>query len=104
MSNSILDDRFFTRPTDGQIFSFAILIVGGSTAAYSATLGALKAGANVCLVQPKQILGGQFTTQALPASDDPQLDKKFNPGEIYEDKVDRDKYAFSKTQWEFREA
>ncbi|NES92883.1 FAD-dependent oxidoreductase [Okeania sp. SIO2B9] len=68
MSNSILDDRFFTRPTDGQIFSFPILIVGGSTAAYSATLGALKAGANVCLVQPKQILGGQFTTQALPAS------------------------------------
>ncbi|RQH21079.1 FAD-dependent oxidoreductase [Okeania hirsuta] len=103
MSNSILDDRFFTRPTDGQIFSFPILIVGGSTAAYSATLGALKAGANVCLVQPKQILGGQFTTQALPASDDPQLDKKFNPGEIYEDKVDRDKYAFSKTQWQFRE-
>ena len=103
MSNGILDDRFFTRPTDGQILSFPILIVGGSTAAYSATLGALKAGATVCLVQPKKILGGQFTTQALPASDDPQLDKKFNPGEIYEDKVDRDKYAFSKTQSQFRQ-
>ncbi len=103
MNKGILDDRFFTRPTDGKIFSFPILVVGGSTAAYSATLGALKAGANVCLVQPKKILGGQFTTQALPASDDPQLDKKFNPGEIYGDKVDRDKYAFSKTQAEFRQ-
>ncbi|MGB3513426.1 MAG: FAD-dependent oxidoreductase, partial [Microcoleaceae cyanobacterium] len=89
MNNGILDDRFFTRPTDGQIFSFPILIVGGSTAAYSATLGALKAGANVCLVQPQKILGGQFTAQALPASDDPQLEKQFDRGGIYEDKVER---------------
>ncbi len=103
MSQGILDDRFFTRPTDGQILSFPILIVGGSTAAYTATLGALQAGANVCLVQPKQVLGGQFTAQALPASDDPQLDAQYNPGGIYEDKVDREKYAFSKTQSEFRQ-
>ena len=103
MSNGILDNRFFTKPTDGQVLSFPILIVGGSTAAYSATLGALKGGANVCLVQPKHILGGQFTTQVLPACDDPQLEKKFNRGEMYEDKVNRDKYAFSKTQSQFRE-
>ena len=71
LQNGILSDRFFTRP-DRQI-SIPILVVGGSTAAYSATLGALQAGATVCLVQPQQVVGGQFTAQGLPASDDGKL-------------------------------
>jgi FAD dependent oxidoreductase/S-layer homology domain len=69
----ILDDSAFLRPDDGQILQYPILVVGGSTAAYSAALGALQAGATVCLVQPQKVLGGQFTAQALPASDDAPL-------------------------------
>ena len=44
-ANGQWTDRELTRPTDGQVFDFSILIVGGSTAAYAATLGALQAGA-----------------------------------------------------------
>jgi FAD dependent oxidoreductase/S-layer homology domain len=69
----LLDDRAFLRPHDGQVLQFPILIVGGSTAAYAAALGALQAGATVGLVQPQKVLGGQFTAQALPASDDAPL-------------------------------
>ncbi len=74
----ILDDRNFTRPTNRQTLAFPLLIVGGSTAAYSAALGALQAGATVCLVQPHWVLGGQFTAQALPASDDGRLLTPYN--------------------------
>ncbi|MGK7943128.1 MAG: FAD-dependent oxidoreductase [Microcystaceae cyanobacterium] len=94
----ILDNRYFLRPTNDQNLSFPLLIVGGSTAAYSATLGALKAGAKVCLVQPQKVLGGQFTAQALPASDD---------GKLLEQKdkqpIDGEQFAISKTQKEFRQ-
>jgi FAD dependent oxidoreductase/S-layer homology domain len=69
----LLDDRAFLRPHDGQVLQFPILVVGGSTAAYAAVLGALQAGATVGLVQPQKVLGGQFTAQALPASDDAPL-------------------------------
>jgi hypothetical protein len=69
----LLDDHAFLRPNDGQVLQFPILVVGGSTAAYAAALGALQAGATVCIVQPQKVLGGQFTAQALPASDDAPL-------------------------------
>jgi FAD dependent oxidoreductase/S-layer homology domain len=69
----LLDDRAFLRPHNGQVLQFPILVVGGSTAAYAAALGALQAGATVGLVQPQKVLGGQFTAQALPASDDAPL-------------------------------
>jgi FAD dependent oxidoreductase/S-layer homology domain len=69
----LLDDSAFLRPDDGQVLQFPILVVGGSTAAYTAALGALQAGATVCIVQPQKVLGGQFTAQALPASDDAPL-------------------------------
>jgi hypothetical protein len=69
----LLDDRAFLRPHDRQVLQFPILVVGGSTAAYAAALGALQAGATVGLVQPQKVLGGQFTAQALPASDDAPL-------------------------------
>lgn len=72
-SAGILDDSAFLRPENGQVLQFPILVVGGSTAAYAAALGALQAGAVVCLVQPQKVLGGQFTAQALPASDDAPL-------------------------------
>lgn len=71
--NGILEAHFFLRPAADQELTTPILIVGGSTAAYAATLGALQAGAKVCLVQPQLVLGGQFTTQGLPASDDGKL-------------------------------
>ena len=93
--NGIFSDAAFTRPHDGAKLSYPILIVGGSTAAYSATLGALNANSQVvvCLVQPKQVLGGQFTAQALPASDDGKELASPN-GETY---------AISKTQRHFRQ-
>jgi hypothetical protein len=69
----LLADSDVLRPAEGQILTAPIVIVGGSTAAYSATLGALQAGGQVCLVLPHQVLGGQFTAQALPASDDAPL-------------------------------
>ncbi|HEY9826440.1 MAG TPA: FAD-dependent oxidoreductase [Stenomitos sp.] len=69
----LLDDKTAVSPDEGTVFRFAVLVVGGSTAAYAAALGALQAGAQVGLVQPQQVLGGQFTAQGLPASDDPPL-------------------------------
>jgi hypothetical protein len=72
-SAGILDDSAFLRPENEQVLRCPILVVGGSTAAYAAALGALQAGATVCLVQPQKVLGGQFTAQALPASDDAPL-------------------------------
>jgi hypothetical protein len=68
-----MDEQRFTRPADGAELTTPVLVVGGSTAAYAASLGALEAGAMVCLVQPTELVGGQFTAQALPASDDPPL-------------------------------
>lgn len=60
----LLADTDLLRPDAGQVLSFPIVVVGGSTAAYSATLGALQAGGQVCLVLPHRVLGGQFTAQA----------------------------------------
>jgi hypothetical protein len=72
-TSGLFDDSAFTWPTDGQSFQFPIVVVGGSTAAYAAALGALQTGAQVCLVQPQKVLGGQFTAQALSAPDDAPL-------------------------------
>jgi hypothetical protein len=68
-----MDERHFTRPPEDAVLTTPLLVVGGSTAAYAATLAALQAGTAVCLVQPTQLVGGQYTAQALPASDDPPL-------------------------------
>jgi hypothetical protein len=69
----LLAEADLLRPSHGQVLNFPIVVVGGSTAAYSAALGALQAGGQVCLVLPHQVVGGQFTAQALPASDDAPL-------------------------------
>ena len=69
----ILEDDVFLRPSSGEQHHFPLLVVGGSTAAYSAALGALESGLKVCLVQPQLVLGGQYTAQALSASDDAPL-------------------------------
>ncbi|MGB7412668.1 MAG: FAD-dependent oxidoreductase [Thermosynechococcaceae cyanobacterium] len=103
----ILDDRNFTRPSSQQSLSFPLLVVGGSTAAYSATLGALQAGMTVCLVQPHLVLGGQFTAQALPASDDGRLltpcDRipleQRDPQQL----VNSEEFALSRSQRQFRD-
>jgi FAD dependent oxidoreductase/S-layer homology domain len=69
----ILDDDVFLRPRNDDRLHVPILVVGGSTAAYAAALGALQSGIQVCLVQPQLVLGGQYTAQALSASDDAPL-------------------------------
>jgi hypothetical protein len=66
-------DAVTVRPSANERLDCQILVVGGSTAAYSATLGALREGASVCLIQPSHVVGGQFTAQGLPASDDGSL-------------------------------
>ncbi|MGG6298015.1 FAD-dependent oxidoreductase [Leptolyngbya sp. AN02str] len=94
----VFEERAFTRPQANQTISCQILIVGGSTAAYSAALVTARAGLNVCLVQPTHILGGQFTTQALPASDDGDLLKHLS-----HTGVTGEQFAISKFQRQFRD-
>lgn len=97
--NGVFADSVFTRPQAGDALSCSILVVGGSTAAYSATLAALQMQIDVCLVQPQKVVGGQFTAQALPASDDGDLLKE--KASLYT--VDGERFAISKTQRLFRE-
>ncbi len=98
-TNGIFSETAFTRPSDGSLLSGSILVVGGSTAAYSATLAALSMNVDVCLVQPLKIVGGQFTTQGLPASDDGDL---LNKSETL-NSVDGEQFAISKSQRWFRQ-
>lgn len=98
-TNGIFSETAFTRPSDGSALSSSILIVGGSTAAYSATLAALSMNVDVCLVQPLKIVGGQFTTQGLPASDDGDL---LRQSETLSS-VDGEQFAISKSQRWFRQ-
>lgn len=88
----------FTLPDSGSTLTCSILVVGGSTAAYSATLSALKMNVDVCLVQPQKMVGGQFTAQGLPASDDGDLLKQTDSFST----VKGEKFAISKSQREFR--
>lgn len=105
--NGILEEHFFLRPSADQELITPILIVGGSTAAYAATLGALQAGAQVCLVQPQVVLGGQFTAQGLPASDDGKLLTPYelippdqrDPNQLR----DSEYFALSRSQRQFRQ-
>ncbi|WP_035987764.1 FAD-dependent oxidoreductase [Leptolyngbya sp. KIOST-1] len=71
--NGLFSEGAFTRPAAGAQLSRSILVVGGSTAAYTTALTALRLNLDVCLVQPHRVVGGQFTAQALPASDDGDL-------------------------------
>ena len=71
--NGLLSEDSLTRPWDGASYDCSIAVIGGSTAAYTAALTALKLKLDVCLVQPQRMVGGQFTAQALPASDDGDL-------------------------------
>ena len=88
----------FTRPDNGSTLTCSLLVVGGSTAAYSATLSALKLNVDVCLVQPQKMVGGQFTAQGLPASDDGNLLKQASSFST----VEGEKFAISKSQQWFR--
>ena len=71
--NGLLSDDALTRPEDGDTYDCSIAVIGGSTAAYTTALTALKLRLDVCWVQPQRVVGGQFTAQALPASDDGDL-------------------------------
>ena len=55
-------------------------------------------GVDVCLVQPQKIVGGQFTAQGLPASDDGDLLKQTASYST----VDGEEFAISKNQRWFR--
>jgi hypothetical protein len=96
--NGIFENRAFVRPSEGETFSCSVLIVGGSTAAYSAALVVARANLPVYLVQPTQIVGGQFTTQALPASDDGELLRH----RATADSIDGERFAISRLQRQFR--
>lgn len=98
-ANGIFADHVFTRPASGATLTASILVVGGSTAAYAATLTGLRQNLDVCCVQPHKVVGGQFTAQALPASDDGDLLKSaasFNH-------LDGEEFAISKAQRQFRQ-
>lgn len=99
--NGVFADSVFTRPASGESLSSSILVVGGSTAAYSAALTALKFSKfEVCLVQPHKVLGGQFTTQALPASDDGNLMQRQAPKD---GPVEGERFVISRSQRQFRD-
>ncbi|MGB5972453.1 MAG: FAD-dependent oxidoreductase, partial [Nodosilinea sp.] len=97
--NGVFADSAFTRPAAEAELTCSILVVGGSTAAYTTALTALRLNLDVCLVQPHRVAGGQFTAQALPASDD---------GELLQAKaglhtIDGEQFAISKAQRAFRD-
>ena len=97
--NGIFEEDVFTRPQTNETLRCSILVVGGSTAAYSATLAALKLNLDVCLVQSQRVVGGQYTAQALPASDDGDLLKHRKPRHL----EDGEKFAISRSQKAFRD-
>ncbi|MFE4106041.1 FAD-dependent oxidoreductase [Almyronema epifaneia] len=98
-SNGVFAESAFTRLANGETLQCSILVVGGSLAAYSATLTALKQNLDVCLVQPHRVVGGQFTSQALPASDDGDLLRQ-TAGTLH---LAGEQFAISKAQRAFRE-
>ncbi len=97
--NGRFADAVFTRPAPGTELTCSILVVGGSTAAYTTTLMALRLNLDVCLVQPQAVVGGQFTAQALPASDDGDLLR----AKVTLQTLDGERFAISRAQREFRE-
>jgi hypothetical protein len=98
--NGIFAASAFTRPAANQTLTCSILVVGASTAAYAAALTILKySQLDVCLVQPYNILGGQFTTQGLPASDDSNWIQK----KATADTINGEQFAISRSQRLFRE-
>ncbi|MEM6255027.1 MAG: FAD-dependent oxidoreductase [Cyanobacteria bacterium P01_D01_bin.156] len=96
--NGLLSDNVLTRPAEGAVYTCSIAVIGGSTAAYTTALTALKLELDVCVVQPQRVVGGQFTAQALPASDD---------GDLFRHRADLvtvngEEFAISKSQRLFR--
>ncbi|MEM7796830.1 MAG: FAD-dependent oxidoreductase [Cyanobacteria bacterium P01_C01_bin.118] len=96
--NGLLSDDALTRPEDGAVYKAAVVIIGGSTAAYTTALTILKLKLDVCLVQPQRVVGGQFTAQALPASDDGDLLR--HRADLMT--VDGEDFAISRSQRLFR--
>lgn len=97
--NGLLSDDALTRPEAGAVYDCSIAVIGGSTAAYTAALTALKLNLDVCWVQPQRMVGGQFTGQALPASDDGDL-LQHRAGLLT---VAGEEFAISKSQRQFRQ-
>ena len=96
--NGLLSDDALTRPWDGASYECSIAVIGGSTAAYTTALTALRLKLDVCLVQPQRMVGGQFTAQALPASDDGDLLRQ----QAALTTLDGEEFAISKSQRRFR--
>lgn len=96
--NGLLSDDALTRPEGGAEYTCSIAVIGGSTAAYTTALTALKLKLDVCLVQPQRMVGGQFTAQALPASDDGDLLR--HRADLVS--VSGEEFAISKGQRRFR--
>ena len=98
-SNGVFGPEAFTRLAANETLNCSILVVGGSIAAYTTALSALRMNVDVCLVQPQKVVGGQFTAQGLPASDDGDLLKQ----KASFSQVDGEEFAISKGQRWFRE-
>lgn len=96
--DGILDNDVFLRPEEGDTLVCDVLIAGGSTAAYAAALVTAHAGLQVYLVQPQHIVGGQFTAQALPASDDGDLLRQKSIAQL-----NGEEFAISRMQRTFRD-
>ncbi|NER84374.1 MAG: FAD-dependent oxidoreductase, partial [Leptolyngbya sp. SIO1D8] len=64
----VFASHVFTEPPEGTVLQTPVLVVGGSTAAYSATLTLLQLGCSAVWVQPQTVIGGQYTTQVVAAA------------------------------------
>jgi hypothetical protein len=89
----------FTQPAPQQTICCRLLIVGGSVAAYAATLAALEAGENLYLVQPHHCLGGQY---------DQRLIASWNHGQLLRQPPSKhtlsgEAFAISRLQRQFRQ-
>lgn len=94
-----LDDLAYPCPHSGETITCAILVVGDSLAAYTATIAALQTGAQVCLVQPQAIGRGQWITpppEQVPAKtlENPWLGRQQVPAE---------QFSLSRSQRHFRD-
>jgi NADPH-dependent 2,4-dienoyl-CoA reductase/sulfur reductase-like enzyme len=63
---------------DEEVINCDLVVVGGSVAGLSAAVTAAKEGADTCLLEPTDMLGGQMTANGIPALD-------FSPEQCYPD-------------------
>jgi hypothetical protein len=58
------------QPPAGELRSYDVVVVGGSTAAFAAAIAAAESGATTALLEPTDWVGGQITSSGVPAIDE----------------------------------